>query len=199
MAAESIFKPMTYIECPQCRQRALSVATRCPRCGHNFPTQLIRHPVPDSELHKLRPVLAVAGALVALIGMVVVIEHRAGSRGVTVPPEVVPLDTAPSIPAQPGRETPASTGDSSRSVAPPPSGVRPPVAQQLPRYATTWVNVRGGRSRGAPAVRVLNPGEAVLVDSLRRGWYRVLVNGRALGYVHRAYLDAAPPSPSARP
>jgi hypothetical protein len=42
-------------------------------------------------------------------------------------------------------------------------------------------------------VAVLNPGDAVIVDSLVRGWYRVLVDGRALGYVHRSTLDVARP------
>jgi hypothetical protein len=42
-------------------------------------------------------------------------------------------------------------------------------------------------------VAVLNPGDAVLVDSLVRGWYRVLVDGRAVGYVHRSTLDATRP------
>jgi hypothetical protein len=55
------------------------------------------------------------------------------------------------------------------------------------------VNIRGERTRSAPAVAVLNPGDAVIVDSLVRGWYRVLVDGRALGYVHRSTLDVARP------
>jgi hypothetical protein len=42
-------------------------------------------------------------------------------------------------------------------------------------------------------VATLNPGELVMVDSLIRGWYRVLVEGRAVGYVHRSTLAAAPP------
>lgn len=184
---------MTYIQCPQCGQRALSVATRCPRCGHGFPTQLFQRPVSNTKLRNLRPVLAVAGALVAVALIVVLVRHRAGSMEVAVPPVAVPLDTAPTIPSQPGRETPASAGDSSGPVAPPQPAVPPPVGQQLQRYARTWVNVRGGRGRGAPAVRVLNPGDAVLVDSLERGWYRVLVDGRMLGYAHRANLGAAPP------
>jgi hypothetical protein len=41
---------------------------------------------------------------------------------------------------------------------------------------------------------VLNPGEAVLVDSLRRGWYRVVVEGRTAGYVHRDNLVVVPPA-----
>jgi hypothetical protein len=40
---------------------------------------------------------------------------------------------------------------------------------------------------------MLNPGDAVMVDSLVRGWYRVLVDGRVLGYVHRSTLDVARP------
>jgi hypothetical protein len=67
----------------------------------------------------------------------------------------------------------------------------------LTRYARTWVNVRDGRAQATPSVRVLTPGEPVLVDSLRGGWYRVLAEGRTVGYVHRSNLDAAPPN--ARP
>ena len=59
--------------------------------------------------------------------------------------------------------------------------------------ARTWVNVRGARGRAAPSVRVLNPGDVVQVDSLSRGWYRVLIDGRAAGYVHRSNLDPVPP------
>jgi hypothetical protein len=185
---------MTYIQCPQCGQRALSVATRCPRCGHGFPTELFQHPVfPKPGSRNLRPVLAVAGALVAAALVVLLVRHRAASMEVAVSPVAVSVDTAPSIPSQPGRETPASAGDSSGPVAPPHPAVPPPVGQQLQRYARTWVNVRGGRGRGASTVRVLNPGDAVLVDSLVRGWYRILVDGRTLGYADRANLGAAPP------
>ena len=65
------------------------------------------------------------------------------------------------------------------------------------RYARTWVNVRDDRAQAAPSVRVLNPGEQVTVDSLRGGWYRLLAEGRPLGYVHRSNLDAG--RPTARP
>jgi hypothetical protein len=40
---------------------------------------------------------------------------------------------------------------------------------------------------------MLNPGDPVLADSLVRGWYRVSVEGRILGYVYRSMLDVAPP------
>jgi len=182
---------MAYIECPNCGHKALSVATRCPRCGHGFSTQLIRHPVSKPRLHRLWPVLIVAGALVAV--MVVVDRRQAGPRAITGSPTRTALDTAPSIPAQPVHEAPPSIGDGSRPVEPPLAVVPPPGGRWSQRYATTWVNVRESRRRGTPAIRVLNPGEAVLVDSLGGGWYRVVVDGRTLGYVDRLYLDTVPP------
>jgi hypothetical protein len=63
----------------------------------------------------------------------------------------------------------------------------------LQRYAKSWVNVRTGRRPDATIVRVLKPGEPVLADSLRRQWYRVLIDGRPVGYVYRSYLSATPP------
>jgi hypothetical protein len=63
----------------------------------------------------------------------------------------------------------------------------------MQRYATDWVNVRSGRNPTAPRVLVLNRGQAVLVDSLKQGWYRVLLDGRPVGYVYRSFLGATPP------
>jgi hypothetical protein len=90
-------------------------------------------------------------------------------------------------------------------AAPAPTTASAPSPPSLPvsptggltRYARTWVNVRDGRAQATPSVRVLTPGEPVLVDSLRGGWYRVLAEGRTVGYVHRSNLDAA--APTARP
>lgn len=71
----------------------------------------------------------------------------------------------------------------------------PPAAEfpEEPRWAKTWVNVRAGRSGSSEAVRILNPGELVGVDSLGRGWYRVLVDGVPVGFVDRSFLAPAPP------
>ncbi len=186
---------MSYIECPECGQRALSVATRCPRCGHGFPTQLFLHPVSGPRVHRRRPVLVVAGALVAVAAMVVVVRYRAASGPVTESPAeplMAPVDTAPPITLRPGSEAPDSTREGPPPIVPALLVAPTPAGQQLQRYATTWVNVRGRRGTGAPTVRVLSPGEAVRVDSLRAGWYRVVADGRTLGYVHSSYLGAAP-------
>jgi hypothetical protein len=189
---------MSYIECGQCGHKALSVATRCPRCGHDLPPQRLRPPEPKPELPRLRPVLLVAGAVVAGVAIVLVARHRAGSSADVVPPAAAPLDTAASLEPQP-RPQPPPAGDSTSSAMPAPSArapapeVRPAAGQAGRRYARTWVNVREGRGRDTPVIRVLNPGEAVRVDSLIKGWYRVLVDGLPLGYVHRRQLDAVPP------
>jgi len=92
----------------------------------------------------------------------------------------------------------AGAADSATAVAglagTPSSGWPPaPTSSGIRRYAQTWVNVRGERTKAAPTVGMLNPGDAVTVDSLVRGWYRVLVDGRTLGYVHRSTLDVSRP------
>ena len=55
-----------------------------------------------------------------------------------------------------------------------------------------FVNVRRSPSPTATTVAVLEPGEAVLVDSLRRGWYRIVRDGRTLGYADRRFLATSP-------
>lgn len=70
----------------------------------------------------------------------------------------------------------------------------PPTAEDdtEPRFASTWVNVRADRSGNAPVVTILEPGDTVLVDSLRRGWYRAVSDGQTLGYVDRTLVRASP-------
>ncbi len=87
------------------------------------------------------------------------------------------------------------------SVAPRPAmPAAPTAAIAVPgaprRYASTWINVRAARLNTAPVLRVLHPGEAVQVDSLAQGWYRVYSNQAAPGYVDRRLLDTLPPAAS---
>jgi hypothetical protein len=132
-------------------------------------------------------VLAVGGVLVLGAALLAVVVPRLGSKSAAPALEAPSGNPTPTFAAPPGAEP---TDSAVEPVAP--EGVVPaqPLAE---RFARTWVNVRGGRGRAAPAVRVLNPGDAVQVDSLSRGWYRVLIDGRAAGYVHRSNLDPVPP------
>jgi hypothetical protein len=54
------------------------------------------------------------------------------------------------------------------------------------------VNVRADRSRRAPVVRILQPGELVQLDLLEEGWYRVVADRGSLGYVDGRYFDTTP-------
>jgi hypothetical protein len=143
--------------------------------------------------------IAVGGAVLSLLAVALVVRHgRAGS----LRPTAVPSPRPDSMPAQPSSATarpPAATGSTkgaaatSTNQAPAPAMAASPGGSVIRRYAQTWVNVRGDRTRSAPTVGMLNPGDAVTVDSLVRGWYRVMVDGRTLGYVHRSTLDVRRP------
>ncbi len=190
---------MTYMECPQCGRKALSVATRCPHCGVAFPSKPLQRSVPGYRLDRLRPVLAVGGVLVLGVALLTVVMPRLGSKA---PARDASSGETPTHAAPPGA-VPADSvveGHPPDAVAPvPPPAVSSPTVTPTPpspvarRSARTWVNVRGGRGRATPSVRVLNPGDVVQVDSLSRGWYRVLIGGRAAGYVHRSNLDPVSP------
>jgi hypothetical protein len=58
---------MDYSICPRCGQKALSVATRCPRCGLPFETQFIGRAASGSKTRKIPPVLLVGGAMVLVL------------------------------------------------------------------------------------------------------------------------------------
>ena len=190
----------TYMECPQCGRKALSVATRCPHCGVAFPSKPLRRSAPGYRLDRLRPVLAVGGVLLLGAILLAVVMPRLGSKAAAPPPGTASDETSPTLAAAPPGAMPADStmeGVASDSVVPkasaPDRDAPAPVSPLARRFARTWVNVRGARGLAAPAVRVLNPGDTVQVDSLTRGWYRVLIDGRAAGYVHRSNLDPVPP------
>jgi rRNA maturation protein Nop10 len=210
--------PTSYVECPECGKHALSVATRCPHCGFHFPPRPIVRPSPQRSFGASRGLVAVGGALLTLTIVALVVRHgRAGAARTTAPAspaaDSVPA-TAPPAPARsPARSStplkgslPAKAADRGAAVrsadpapavagaaASAPDSTPTPAGPGIRRYAQTWVNVRGDRTRSAPAVGILNPGDAVTVDSLVRGWYRVSVDGRTLGYVHRSALDVSRP------
>jgi hypothetical protein len=154
--------------------------------------------------------LAVGGAIVALIIVALVVRHGRpgtdrtnGAVSRVADPTPTPSASAPAVarspatdrsrPPNPNRAGAAGGGEMARAET---DSERPkpgPGGRAIRRYAQTWVNVRGDRTRSAPTVAMLNPGDSVTVDSLVRGWYRVLVDGRTLGYVHRFTLDVSRP------
>jgi hypothetical protein len=206
---------MAYIECPSCGKSALRVASRCPHCGLIFTPGMI----PPEAPNRARRLWVIAGALVAVVAAVVVGRYR--TEAPPSPPRAAPAATAPAEsrpeppvavtappiivqPVAPARDsavdsTPPAPAAPPRAAPPQaaPSNVAPastvPSGDQLQRYAMTWVNVRDRRSPNAAPVRVLDPGEAVLVDSLIGGWYRVVIDGQPIGYAYGSNLGETAP------
>jgi hypothetical protein len=73
-------------------------------------------------------------------------------------------------------------------TAPPAAPDSSPSVAAVPRLARTWTKVHARRSVKADVVSILLPGDTVLADSLRGGWWRVALEGRVLGYVYARTL-----------
>jgi len=63
-----------------------------------------------------------------------------------------------------------------------------PSAEAVPRVARTWTKVHERRSVKADLSAVLLPGDTVLADSLKAGWWRVALEGKVIGYVYGGTL-----------
>lgn len=196
---------MSYINCPRCGQKALSVATRCPHCGELFETWNQPKARPALDLRPLG-LLIVGAAVIVLVAVNVVSRPRSPAPGaVPVAASADPRVPAPA-PARPRIKSP-SPSRSPRQSSPPPSdtasrlaavpAAEPSDSETIQaRYAGTWVNVRAGRSSTAPVVRVLRPGEEIAVDVPRQGWYPVVDKEETSGYVDGRYLETTPPTDS---
>jgi hypothetical protein len=78
--------------------------------------------------------------------------------------------------------------DTARAAASPTMPDSEPTPTAVTRYARTWTNVRARRSPKGDVVAVLLPGDTVLADSLKDGWWRVALEGRVVGYVYAPTL-----------
>jgi hypothetical protein len=142
----------------------------------------------------LRPLLALVGVVALAIAMVVVIVPRLRSKPATGAPSLrdqTATTDAPVVAVPADSLSESVPPGASPTISSAPAAVAPSMRGF--RYARTWVNVRSARSRVAPSVRVLQPADSIQVDSLSRGWYRVLIDGRPAGYVHHSNLDSVPP------
>src|SRR4051812_28243231 len=121
----------TYRECAECGKRALSVATRCPQCGAEFPPRPLVRPGQGSDLRRTGPRLVLAG-LGLLASAAVAVGLIRGHRGTTA--------------ARPGpaelhdvvARAPTSAAIDSSSAAATGAG---PVERGVPRVVITWANV----------------------------------------------------------
>ena len=173
----------SYRQCSECGKRALSIATRCPGCGRDLPTPPARELDPSANLHRfLSP-----GVLVAVVATTLVLtaaELARSNRFRQQPSSPMRADF-PAAFTEVGYSTAAAAQLHRTTAAPAPL----PIASAGEVFVTrTWTNVRRSRSTRADVEAVLLPSDTVLADSLERGWYRVVLEGEALGYVHRSAL-----------
>lgn len=164
-----------YRECPACGKHALSIATRCPVCGHELFTQPARRQTARNPGRR-GPLLAIAVILLGAAWVVALLVRRAGGR-----------DLEPVATAVLRAEEPVAL-DTARAASSPILPDSAPSAEAAPRVARTWTKVHDHRSAKADLVAVLLPGDTVLADSLRGGWWRVALEGRVLGYVYARTL-----------
>jgi len=67
-----------------------------------------------------------------------------------------------------------------------------PTVHAVSRVARTWTKVHERRSAKSDLSAVLLPGDTVLADSLRGGWWRVALEGKVIGYVYGPTLTESP-------
>lgn len=183
-----------YYRCGKCGEPVAVHASVCRNCG-----------VPDPRRKRLRipPRFAVGvGVSAALLVTAVSSSERPARPPVAVIPDTAALSVAPSADTDSTLPGPVL---SSRPIVPAPE--RPaqvafprPTADSMTdgevRWTNTWVNVRSGRGRSYSVVRTIDPGEVVVVDSLRLGWWAVIADGERVGFVANSVLRRTPGNPS---
>ena len=173
----------SYRQCEECGKRALSIATRCPGCGREFPPtpeNAERGPAAGARRFRSPGMLTGALAAAAVLALVAIdldlpsheqepaqaaADSVAGYSEATFTDTIGGLETASAA---------AVTAERAGEVL----------------VARNWTNVRRARSRRADLEAILTPGDTVVADSLERDWYRVALEGEVLGYAHRSTLSA---------
>jgi ribosomal protein L37E len=163
-----------YMTCSECGKRALSIATRCPQCGFEFPARPIEQRSWTSDLGRLLPLLVAGGVVAAALTVVTVVVRRTANRSEG------PATAEAHV---------AAGSEMDTAVA----AASPAASRSERRFARTWTNVRSRRSADGDLVAVLLPGDTVLADSLSRGWWRVTFEGKVMGYAYRSTLITDPP------
>ncbi|HEX6614813.1 MAG TPA: hypothetical protein VF046_00765 [Gemmatimonadales bacterium] len=179
----------SYKSCPGCGRRALSIATRCPGCGAEFPIAAEPEGAggwkPKLSIPLSAPAVVLAGVGIVLASQVgragLPREHRS-TLGAVTPVEVGAAGSGAVADSVPSATSP---GVGIRSVA---TADHAPASAVLVAHRTIYL--RQARSRGAALEAVLEAGDTLAVDSLAGGWYRVTFEGAVMGYAERGSLDA---------
>ena len=170
---------MAYIDCPQCGQSALSVATRCPRCGFGFTQHRLRRRHVDNRVP-----MWVGGGLVILV--MVFLFGEGGNGGVTVPPIAGGLDEKP---AEVVVQADSSGVPGADSVAVQSAVDAPDVAPTTTTLSAVTLDTVPPIVAAAPAeyrkvpdpvvVTIVPPDTSAVVFPEERRWAKTWVNVRA--------------------
>ena len=161
----------SYRQCDACGKRALSIAIRCPGCGREFPARVVPKSGGGLELGRFLAPKGVAAVLAVVVVLVSASLGRAGQ----------PTEEKAEVESSMARTGPLDTARVEELPAE--SGSELHVVRSL-------TDVRKSRSVRAPLEAVLTAGDTVQADSLERGWFRVALEGKVLGYAHRSTLAA---------
>lgn len=180
----------SYKQCDQCGKRALSIATRCPGCGREYPSPVEPEgrPALNLDLDRFVSPSAVAGVILVAI-VLTAAELGQTSQPLDQPPSFSAADTAVGY-SEAAYAMAAGALDSASAAATPAAGVGELLVSR------SWTNVRKARSTRADLEAVLTPGDTVFADSLDRDWYRVALEGEVLGYAHRSTLVGSTRGPA---
>ena len=180
----------SYKQCTECGARALSIATRCPRCHREFPAP-VEEPAmaPVRRLGRMRlRTPGIAAGLLALGAVLSVTDMGGTSASKPAPRSSMSAGSS---------DAPSEVAFVHSEAAKVPEAAAPPAAPSPSPggllVAKSWTHVRKARSRSADLEAVLTPGDTVYADSLERGWYRVALEGEVLGYTYESML--APTTP----
>ncbi len=154
--------------CLSCGKTVLSIATRCPACGADLPSPPAHRPTPRRSVHPIFLVAAAAILLVVGLSALALARKAFEDKEVAAAP-MPPADTSGPL----DTASAAATSTVSDST---------PTAGAVTRVAQTWTKVRSRRSVHADVIAILLPGDTVLADSLKGGWWRVSLDGRVVGY-----------------
>ncbi len=173
----------SYRQCEECGKRALSIATRCPGCGREFPaTPEYAGSRRGAGAGRFRPKGMLTGVLAAA-AVLAVVAIDLDLPSLEQEPANAPADSVAGYSEATFTDTMARLETASVAAVAPENAAEVLVARN-------WTNVRQARSRRAGLEAILTPGDTVVADSLERDWYRVALEGEVLGYAHRSTLSA---------
>lgn len=171
----------SYRQCTECGKRALSIATRCPGCGREFPAPAAPDGGGAGRLGRL--VTPRAAAILAVVAVLALARFGPTRPSQDQPAAFIAAESVADF---------SEVGFAKGTTAPletAAAGARPGASGPELHVSRSWTNVRRSRSAKAPLEAMLLPGDTVVADSLELGWYRVALEGEVLGYAHQSTIE----------